>query len=40
MIILSAIMFYVDWKHERMIEKENMSEGIIKRNSINDCDKW
>ena len=20
--------------------KENMKEGIIKRNSINDCDKW
>ena len=24
----------MDWKHERMIEKENMREGIIKRNSI------
>ena len=28
-----------DFKHERRIEKENMKEGIIKRNSINDCDK-
>ena len=26
-----------DFKHERRIEKENMKEGIIKRNSIN---KW
>ena len=26
-----------DFKHERGIEKENMKEGIIKRNSIN---KW
>ena len=28
-----------DFKHERMIEKENMREGIIKRISICDCDK-
>ena len=28
-----------DFKHERMIEKENMREGIIKRNSISKCDK-
>ena len=28
-----------DFKHERGIEKENMREGIIKRNSINSCDK-
>ena len=43
MITLSAIKFmWIEnteyFKHERMIEKENMREGIIKRNSINDCD--
>ena len=28
-----------DFKHERGIEKENTKEGIIKRNSISNCDK-
>ena len=45
---LTVLSYYVlgglknteDFKHERGIEKENMREGIIKRNSINDCDKW
>ena len=42
MIILVALCFRwientEDFKHERGIEKENMKEGIIKRNSIN---KW
>ena len=42
MITLSAIKFMwientEDFKYERGIEKENMKEGIIKRNSIN---KW
>ena len=42
MIILFALCFMrientEDFKHERGIEKENMKEGIIKRNSIN---KW
>ena len=27
-----------DFKHKRGIEKENMREGIIKRNSIIGCD--
>ena len=43
MIILVALCFMQientkDFKHKRGIEKENMREGIIKRNSIIDCD--
>ena len=38
--VLGGLKNIEDFKHERGIEKENMSEGIIKRNSISDCDKW
>ena len=46
--ILTVLSYYVlcelknteDFKHERRIEKENMKEGIIKRISICECDKW